>query len=50
MFDDAHDIRIEGGNMANIAGSSNHVIFVRQELGVGVFVFLLVAFLFFRSL
>ncbi len=48
MFGGAHDIRIEGGNIANVAGSSNSVIFIKQELGVGVLVLLLLALLFFR--
>ncbi len=43
MFDRANDLRIEGGNVANV------VIFIKQELGVGVLILLLVASLFFRS-
>ncbi len=56
MLDGAHDLRIDGGDIANIAGSSNFIIFIRQELGIGfrrsmlVLLSLLVAFMFFRLL
>ncbi|KAF8331227.1 hypothetical protein F5887DRAFT_1176699 [Amanita rubescens] len=54
VLDGAHDLGIEGGDIANVVGSSNFVIFIRQELGVGfrrsvlVLLSLLVAFVFFR--
>jgi len=55
MLDRARDLRIDGVDIANVAGSSNFIIFIRQELGIGfhgVLVLLLVAFmfLFFRLL
>ena len=55
MLDGAHDLRIDGGDIANVAGSFNLIIFIRQELKIGfrsVLVLLLVAFmfLFFRLL
>ena len=56
MLDGAHDVRIDRGDIANIAGFSNLTIFIRQELGVGfrrsvlVLLSLLVAFMFFRLL
>ena len=55
MLDGARDVSIDGGDIANVAGSSNLTIFIRQELGIGfrgALVLLLVAFmfLFFRLL
>ncbi len=56
MLDGARDLRIDRVDIANVAGSSNFIIFLRrQELGIGfrgVLVLLLVAFmyLFFRLL
>ncbi|KAF8333367.1 hypothetical protein F5887DRAFT_994684 [Amanita rubescens] len=56
MLDGAHDLRIDGGDIANVVGSSNFIIFIRQELGIGfrrsvlVLLSLLVACMFFRLL
>jgi len=51
LFENANGARIQGGNITNIAGSSNSVIVIGPyELGVGVLVFLLVACLFFCPL
>ncbi|KAF8329199.1 hypothetical protein F5887DRAFT_1005090, partial [Amanita rubescens] len=30
MLDGAHDLRIEGGNITNVAGSSNLLVFIKQ--------------------
>ena len=35
MLHGARDVRIVGGDIANVAGSSNCTIFIRQELGIG---------------
>ena len=56
MLNGARDVRVDGGDIANVAGSSNFTIFIRQELGIGfrlgvlVLLSLLVAFVFFRLL
>ncbi len=54
MLGGARDLWIEGGNITNIAGSSNLLIFVKQESGtIGIrnaLALLLVAFLVFRLL
>ncbi|KAF8333350.1 hypothetical protein F5887DRAFT_958025, partial [Amanita rubescens] len=50
MLGGAHDLRIDGGNITNVAGSSNLLVFVKQEPGIGIrnaLVLLLVAFLVF---
>lgn len=52
VFDGTPGVRFRGGNVTNVAGSSN-VVFVRQEVGIdysSVLILLLVAFLFFRLL
>ena len=53
MLGGAHDMRIDGGNITNVAGSSNLLVFVKQEPGIGIrnaLVLLFVAFLAFRLL
>ena len=53
MLGGAHDLQIEGGNITNVAGSSNLFVFVKQESGIGfrnALILLLVAFLVFRLL
>jgi hypothetical protein len=53
MLGGAHDLRIEGGNVTNVSGSSNLFVFVKQESGIGIrnaLILLLVAFLIFRLL
>ena len=52
MLGGAHDLRIEGGNVTNVSGSSNLFVFVKQS-GIGIrnaLILLLVAFLVFRLL
>ena len=56
MLHGARDVRIIGGDIANVAGSSNFTVFIRQELGIGfrlsvlVLLSLLVAFVLVRVL
>jgi len=49
MFNGAHGLQIEGGNVTNVAGSSNLFVFIKQEeSGISfqnVLVLLLLSFL-----
>jgi len=53
MLGGAHDLRIEGGNITNFAGSSNLFVFVKQESDTSIrnaLILLFLAFLVFSLL